>query len=140
MSTPEYLICKYGGYYRPNCQGYTNDFFAAGRYTLEEAERETHPNGPDGPRDGMAYIHQDKVRRELIDPAVIAALPEARALIAVQCCMCGKRGLSTEEDGGPECELSDGRWVCSSDCWEIASALHEHPKAALATQTGEGGE
>lgn len=35
-----------------------------------------------------------------------------------QCCMCGKTGLSTAEDGGPECELSDGRWVCSSDCYE----------------------
>ncbi len=39
----------------------------------------------------------------------------------VQCCMCGKKGLSTVEgNGGPECELSDGRWVCSFDCWEIA--------------------
>jgi hypothetical protein len=37
-----------------------------------------------------------------------------------QCCMCGKTGLSTNEDGGPECELSDGRWVCGSDCWEVA--------------------
>ena len=39
---------------------------------------------------------------------------------AVQCCMCGKKGLSTEEDNGPECELSDGRWVCSEDCWNDA--------------------
>nr|RDS95620.1 hypothetical protein DWF04_06320 [Cereibacter sphaeroides f. sp. denitrificans] len=38
----------------------------------------------------------------------------------VQCCMCGKTGLSTAEDGGPECELHDGRWVCSSECWERA--------------------
>lgn len=38
-----------------------------------------------------------------------------------QCCMCGKKGLSTiEGDGGTECELSDGRWTCSSDCWEAA--------------------
>ena len=37
-----------------------------------------------------------------------------------QCCMCGKKGLSTEEDGGPECELPDGRWVCSADCWDDA--------------------
>lgn len=36
----------------------------------------------------------------------------------MQCCMCGKKGLSTIEDGGPECELSDGRWVCSRDCYE----------------------
>ena len=38
-----------------------------------------------------------------------------------QCCMCGKTGLSTAEDGGPECELHDGRWVCSSDCWDRAA-------------------
>ena len=37
-----------------------------------------------------------------------------------QCCMCGKRGLSTAEDGGPECELADGRWVCSRGCYERA--------------------
>ena len=48
-----------------------------------------------------------------------------RALPAVQppaqCCMCGKTGLSTVEgDGGPECELSDGRWVCSRECWDRA--------------------
>lgn len=36
-----------------------------------------------------------------------------------QCCMCGKKGLSTVEgDGGTECELTDGRWVCSAECWE----------------------
>lgn len=38
-----------------------------------------------------------------------------------QCCMCGKKGLSTVEgDGGFECELSDGRWVCSAECWDKA--------------------
>ncbi|MCZ3377477.1 hypothetical protein [Rhizobium sp. AG207R] len=38
-----------------------------------------------------------------------------------QCCMCGKKGLSTVEgDGGSECELSDGRWVCSAECWDKA--------------------
>ncbi len=40
-----------------------------------------------------------------------------------QCCMCGKTGLSTTEDGGPECELHDGRWVCSSACWDIAVSI-----------------
>ena len=42
-----------------------------------------------------------------------------------QCCMCGKKGLSTVEDGGPECELHDGRWVCSSECYDTALALME---------------
>lgn len=40
-----------------------------------------------------------------------------------QCCMCGKTDLSTAEDGGPECELHDGRWVCSSECWDIAVSI-----------------
>jgi hypothetical protein len=54
-----------------------------------------------------------------------------------QCCMCGKAGLSTAEDGGPECELHDGRWVCSSECWDIAVSIidrliHSPAETALA--------
>jgi hypothetical protein len=47
---------------------------------------------------------------------------EALTAIAVQpqCCMCGKRDLSTAEDGGPECELHDGRWACSRECYDKA--------------------
>lgn len=33
------------------------------------------------------------------------------------CCVCGK-AVSTAEDGGPECELEDGRWVCSRVCYD----------------------
>lgn len=56
--------------------------------------------------------------------AMLAAAPAPQpAQAPVQCCMCGKTGLSTVEgDGGQECELSDGRWVCSMDCWERATA------------------
>jgi hypothetical protein len=79
---PEYLIRKHGGYYRANCRGYTDDFLLAGRYTLEEAERETHPNGPDGPRDGMTYVHQKDVQRDPYDITVLGTLPEAQALVA----------------------------------------------------------
>jgi hypothetical protein len=63
-TTPEavYLIRKHGGYYRPNSRGYTTSAIVAGRYTQEQAERETHPNGPDGPRDGMTYIHENDVQ------------------------------------------------------------------------------
>ena len=54
--------------------------------------------------------------------ADINALPAANT--SAQCCMCGKTGLSTVEgDGCTECELSDGRWVCSSDCWDKADPL-----------------
>lgn len=41
-----------------------------------------------------------------------------------QCCMCGKTGLSTVEgDGGPECQLNDGRWTCSADCYYRAADM-----------------
>jgi hypothetical protein len=53
------------------------------------------------------------------DARILAAL-DVQTAPEVQCCMCGKNGLSTVEDGGPECELSDGRWVCSRDCYEKA--------------------
>jgi hypothetical protein len=59
-----YLIRKYSGYYRPNSQGYTGSAIQAGRYTLAEAESITHPNGPDGPRDGMSYVHEDDFKDE----------------------------------------------------------------------------
>ncbi len=62
MTEAVYLITKYGGYYRQNCQGYTSSPLEAGRYTLEEAIRESHPNGPDGPRDGIRYVHQDDAK------------------------------------------------------------------------------
>lgn len=51
-----FFIRKNGAYYRPNSRGYTTSAISAGRYTQEEAEKITHPNGPDGPRDGMSYI------------------------------------------------------------------------------------
>lgn len=50
-----YLVCKYGMYYRPNAKGYTSSLAEAGRYTLAEAIRHSHPNGPNGPRDGITY-------------------------------------------------------------------------------------
>ncbi len=51
-----FLIRKNGYYYRPNSEGYTSSAIVAGRYTMDEAESITHPNGPDGPRDGMSFI------------------------------------------------------------------------------------
>src|SRR5690606_33404834 len=31
-------------------------------------------------------------------------------------------GLSTTEgDGGPECQLNDGRWTCSAECYDRAT-------------------
>ena len=51
-----YFIRKGGAYYRPNAEGYTRDTAEAGRFTLDEAIAHSHPNGPDGPRDGIDYI------------------------------------------------------------------------------------
>lgn len=56
------------------------------------------------------------------------ALDDVLCLLAeserpAQCCMCGKKGLSTVEgDGGPECQLDDDRWTCSRECWDRATA------------------
>jgi len=61
-----------------------------------------------------------------------------RDALQSQCCMCGKTGLSIIEDGGPECELDDGRWVCSVNCYDravlnplVAEAKRDALRAAL---------
>lgn len=56
-----YLIRKGDFYYRPNSAGYTAHADEAGRYSLEDAINITHPNGPDGPRDGMDYVVESKI-------------------------------------------------------------------------------
>ena len=55
-----YLIRKRGMYYRPNAEGYTCEKAHAGRFTLEQAISHSHPNGPDGPRDGIDYVLADE--------------------------------------------------------------------------------
>ena len=52
----KYLILKRGMYYRPDRNGYTSSPSEAGRYTLAQAVFLTHPNGLDGPRDGMSFV------------------------------------------------------------------------------------
>jgi len=57
-----WLIWKNGrGWYLPDAQGYTNDVRDAGRYSHEEAIKHSHPNGPNGPRDGMTIKHESEV-------------------------------------------------------------------------------
>jgi hypothetical protein len=56
----EYFIKKRGFYYRPNNCGYTDRPILAGLYTLRDAIATTHPNGEDGPRDGMTYLHESQ--------------------------------------------------------------------------------
>lgn len=53
-----WLVVKRGLYYRPNAQGYTGIKAEAGRFTAEEANRHSFPNGPRGPRDGITYVHE----------------------------------------------------------------------------------
>lgn len=66
MTQPEtgYLIHKAGrGYYAPRAQGYTLDADKAGRFSRAEAYAYSHPNGPDGPRDGITFTHESNIER-----------------------------------------------------------------------------
>lgn len=61
MPSPKhgYLIYKSGrGYYCEGAKGYAFDQKDAGRFSLVDAIAYTHPNGPDGPRDGLDYWHE----------------------------------------------------------------------------------
>lgn len=60
----KYLITKRGSYYRPNAQGYTASAIIAGRYSFDDAHSHSHPNGINGPRDGMGFIHEDSLTDE----------------------------------------------------------------------------
>jgi hypothetical protein len=77
----EYLIRKNGAYYRPNANGYTNDRHQAGRFTLAEAISYSHPNGRDGPRDGITYELAPAYEQASLDLAASArALRDAGLL------------------------------------------------------------
>lgn len=96
-----YLIRKNGFWYRPNCSGYTDSVISAGRYSLEEAERYTHPNGKDGPRDGMDFVHEDKI----VDPDWKAFAAQADRIEALQADVARLRDALTR--------LRDCDWVIS---------------------------
>lgn len=58
-----YLIHKSGrGWYRPEAEGYTLEVDEAGRFTHADAFNSSHPNGPDGPRDGITFKHESEVQ------------------------------------------------------------------------------
>jgi hypothetical protein len=60
--TEGYLIFKQGGgYYRAFAKGYTLNAAEAGRFSLADAVYHSHPNGTDGPRDGITYKHESEV-------------------------------------------------------------------------------
>ena len=94
VTSDEYLIRKGGAYYRPNAAGYTNNVDEAGRYSLEDAIRHSHPNGPDGPRDGIDYMPAPPVRRR---EATLQADVELVAEAVAQRCSVG-----SNKDGSPK--------------------------------------
>lgn len=93
VTEPMYLIRKGGYYYRPNSQGYTVSKDEAGRYTLKEAINITHPNGPDGPRDGMSY--ELSAAKEGYDSSECATHGESDNLMGM-CCMNTKTAQAAE--------------------------------------------
>ena len=91
VERPAYLIRKQGYWYRPKASGYTSSAIQAGRYTLAEAERYTHPNGKDGPRDGMDYVHEDDV----VDPDWVEFRKAADRIAALEAAL-----LKLADDAG----------------------------------------
>src|SRR5690606_24248146 len=82
---------KSGAYYRPNAAGYTYNVAEAGRYTLDEAIRHSHPNGPDGPRDAITY--------ELAPPPAVAVPDETeRAQVIERLRIMAKQRTSSQMD------------------------------------------
>jgi hypothetical protein len=60
----DYLIHKSGrGWYRPEAKGYTLNADEAGRFTHSDAIAYSHPNGPDGPRDGLTFQHESEIQK-----------------------------------------------------------------------------
>lgn len=80
-----YLILKRGLFYRPAAKGYTDSVEEAGRFTLKEAIAHSHPNGPDGPRDGISYRQAPEFLEALKETADAAprAQPPIRGRDAV---------------------------------------------------------
>ena len=84
MTDRIYLIRKGGAWYRPNSEGYTDRAILAGRYTLSEAVSITHPNGQDGPRDGMAYVSISDVKEPdfVLFQEVFSALKDCESMLS----------------------------------------------------------
>ena len=56
----EFVVRKGGYFYRPKAEGYTQNIDEAGLFTELDAWRHSHPNGKDGPRDGLTYHHKSE--------------------------------------------------------------------------------
>lgn len=140
VERPAYLIRKHGGYYKPNSQGYTGSAILAGRYTLAEAESITHPNGLDGPRDGMTYLHEGALKDDdwLAYAALSAQVAAANARAAAAYEAAAKIGDKLAAQNGPLAERGmnkDYQAGLSSGGQAVASAIRAltpaHAAAAL---------
>lgn len=84
IEAPErgWLIHKSGrGWYRPDAKGYTMNQDEAGRYSHKDALAYSHPNGTDGPRDGLTIKHESELPpspADLHQQALDAAREEGR--------------------------------------------------------------
>ena len=65
---------------------------------------------------------EERNRREAAE-AKVAALETI-------CPVCGKQDISTAEDGGPECQMATGHWVCSRRCYELLAEARAATDAA----------
>lgn len=64
-----WLIHKAGrGWYRAEAKGYTAHPSEAGRYSYSDALSYSHPNGMDGPRDGLTIKHESELPQLKPDP------------------------------------------------------------------------
>lgn len=92
----EWLIYKEGrGWYRPNAQGYTCNSAHAGRYSREDALSHSHPNGLNGPRDGVTIHHE----REIFTSAEPYAIsPETEEVYAAIAKSLGRGGYAVYDD------------------------------------------
>jgi hypothetical protein len=68
---------------------------------------------------GLEVFGSDAATPAACYKTILALIPASTAEPA-QCCICGTTDISTEEDGGPECQLSDTRWTCGRDCYDEA--------------------
>lgn len=83
---------------------------------------------------GVRWIEADEEEGGFPGGFDITHMPEMRRLFtalaqqpaAAPCCMCGNP-VDTRENGTPGAELTDGRWTCSHECFDKATAQHQEP-------------
>jgi hypothetical protein len=138
VTQAKYLIRKGAYWYRPKAQGYTINVDEAGRYTEAQAQSYTHPNGIDGPRDGMSYVHENEVpspNKHLHEAITTlqSQLAEAREALAT-----ASTTLQWLAEHSPDCmgwtghNHENGPWPCIKEVAdEISAALKDQSHAKM---------